>query len=176
MNHPAYELVLNELYEGSPYDGIIPITNGIINIESNFTCQKDLETFSSNLNKINIACENYYSDKTSELIPYESFSELNKKGFVGEDFPIKKLNDEFRVFVLGTRAGGGAVISQTTRLTRPPAGQNGTSNGAGVLSCKWHYNAEIVRHSLPPNVFPAKAGIQRSVGWIPAFAGMTDRV
>ena len=33
MNHPAYELVLNNLYDGSPYDGIIPITNGIINIE-----------------------------------------------------------------------------------------------------------------------------------------------
>ena len=33
MNHPAYELVLNKLYDGSPYDGIIPITNGVINIE-----------------------------------------------------------------------------------------------------------------------------------------------
>ena len=66
------------------------IKSGIINIESNLTCQKDLETFSSNLNKINIVCENYYSDKTSELIPYESVSSnLNKKGFTGEDFPIK---------------------------------------------------------------------------------------
>ena len=92
------------------------IENGIINIESNFTCQKDLETFSSNLNKINIACENYYSDKTSELIPYESFSELNKKGFVGEDFPIKKLNDEFRVFVLGgsVMQGSGNSSPHTT--------------------------------------------------------------
>jgi hypothetical protein len=29
---------------------------------------------------------------------------------------------------------------------------------------------------MPINVFPARAGIQRSVGWIPAFAGMTVRV
>jgi len=92
------------------------IKSGIINIESNLTCQKDLETFSSNLNKINIACENYYSDKTSELIPYESFSELNKKGFVGEDFPIKKPNDEFRVFVLGgsVMQGSGNSSPHTT--------------------------------------------------------------
>jgi hypothetical protein len=33
-----------------------------------------------------------------------------------------------------------------------------------------------VRQSLPTIVFPAQAGIQRSVSWIPAFAGMTDRV
>ena len=34
----------------------------------------------------------------------------------------------------------------------------------------------MLRHSIPVNVFPAKAGIQRNVSWIPAFAGMTDRV
>jgi len=33
-----------------------------------------------------------------------------------------------------------------------------------------------VQHSLPTIVFPAKAGIQGSANWIPAFAGMTDRV
>ncbi len=33
-----------------------------------------------------------------------------------------------------------------------------------------------MQHSLPTVVFPPKAGIQRSVRWIPAFAGMTDRV
>ena len=33
MNHPAYELILNELHEGSPYDGIAPIRNGIVNVE-----------------------------------------------------------------------------------------------------------------------------------------------
>ncbi len=33
-----------------------------------------------------------------------------------------------------------------------------------------------MRHSLPTIVFPVQAGIQRSVSWIPAFAGTTDRV
>ena len=33
MNHPAYELILNELHEGSPYDGIVPVRNGIVNVE-----------------------------------------------------------------------------------------------------------------------------------------------
>ena len=36
--------------------------------------------------------------------------------------------------------------------------------------------AGLNRGSLPTIVFPAQAGIQRSVGWIPACAGMTDRV
>ena len=44
-----------------------------------------------------------------------------------------------------------------------------------VLSCKYLYNAEIVRHSLPTIVFPAQAGIQRSVSWI-RLRRMTDRV
>ena len=47
--------------------------------------------------------------------------------------------------------------------------------GPSDLSCKQLYIGEIVRQSLTKNVFPAKAGIQRSADWIPAFAGMTDR-
>ncbi len=42
------------------------------------------------------------------------------------------------------------------------------------MSYKQLYIGEIVRHSLPAIVFPAQAGIQKSVTWIPAFAGMTD--
>ena len=35
------------------------------------------------------------------------------------------------------------------------------------------YIGATVRHPLATMVFPAKAGIQRHVAWIPAFAGMT---
>ena len=38
------------------------------------------------------------------------------------------------------------------------------------------YIDKIVRLSLPTIVFPAKAGTQLTLLWIPAFAGMTDRV
>ena len=50
------------------------------------------------------------------------------------------------------------------------------TNISSVLSSKSLYFGEIVRRSLHTIVFPAKAGIQRNVSWIPAFAGMTDPV
>ena len=37
----------------------------------------------------------------------------------------------------------------------------------GLPACIWSRFGEVMRHSLPTIVFPAKAGIQRSVGWIP---------
>ena len=134
------------------------IKSGIINIESNLTCQKDLETFSSNLNKINIACENYYSDKTSELIPYESFSELNKKGFVGEDFPIKKPNDEFRVFVLGGSViqGSGNSSPPTTvpYILQKMIVNNNNESTVNVINAAGggglvYYQAEMIKTTLP---------------------------
>ena len=47
-----------------------------------------------------------------------------------------------------------------------------------ALSCRYLYNAEIVRHSLPirlRRIFPAQAGIQRSASCI-RLRRMTDRV
>jgi len=134
------------------------IKSGIINIESNLTCQKDLETFSSNLNKINIACENYYSDKTPELIPYESFSEFNKKGFVGEDFPIKKPNDEFRVFVLGDSViqGSGNSSPHTTipHILQKMIVNNNNESTVNVINAAGNagyitYQAEMIKTTLP---------------------------
>jgi hypothetical protein len=49
-----------------------------------------------------------------------------------------------------------------------------TGRPTSVLSCKYLYSGEIMRYSLVTIVFPAQAEIQRSVSWIPAFAGMTD--
>jgi uncharacterized protein YjbI with pentapeptide repeats/lysophospholipase L1-like esterase len=135
------------------------IKSGIINIESDLTCQKDLETFSSNLNKINIACEDYYSDKTSELIPYESVSSnLNKKGFVGEEFPIKKPNDEFRVFVLGDSViqGSGNSSPHTTApyILQKMIVNNNNESTANVINAAGggglvDYQAEMIKTILP---------------------------
>ncbi len=89
---------------------------GIINIKSSDNCEDDLQTISNNFKEIQNVCEEFNSKHITELIPYDVSHEYNKKGFVGKDFPEKKSNGEYRIFVLGGSViqGAGNSSVETT--------------------------------------------------------------
>ena len=89
---------------------------GIINIESKNNCEKDLEKISTDETKIKEICNNFKSNKNSELIPFDIKIDYNTKGFRGDNFPVKKIQDEFRIITVGgsTMFGGENSSDQTT--------------------------------------------------------------
>ena len=89
---------------------------GIINIESKNNCEKDLEKISTDETKIKEICNNFKSNKNSELIPFDIKIDYNTKGFRGDNFPVKKIQDEFRIIAVGgsTMFGGQNSSDQTT--------------------------------------------------------------
>jgi len=92
------------------------IKNGIINIESKSNCEKDLEKISTDERKIKEICNDFKSNKNSELIPFDVKIDYNTKGFRGDDFTDKKIQDEFRIITVGgsTMFGSGNSSDQTT--------------------------------------------------------------
>ncbi len=92
------------------------IENGVIYIKSNSDCQNDLNKLFTNTKKIEKICNNFESIKNSELIPFKKELNFNSHGFYGEDFSKKKIQDEFRIIMVGDSImiGGESSSDQTT--------------------------------------------------------------
>ena len=84
------------------------IKTGIIDVEIGNKCHKELSEISNDLEKINEICGKTNLEIITEIIPFDTSSKINKKGFTGDDFPSQKQDNEFRIFMFG-----GSVIQGT---------------------------------------------------------------
>ena len=93
------------------------INVGIINIEFNDKCINDFLKYFNDKQKITQVCNEHTSNIQKEIIPYEIETKFNSHGLHGEEFSEKKLNDEYRIIMVG---GSTMVGAETTTDARIP--------------------------------------------------------
>jgi uncharacterized protein YjbI with pentapeptide repeats len=133
------------------------VNEGIINTKTSNDCQKDLEKISKDVKRIKIACSEFNSSKITELIPYDTSHKYNKKGFTGEDFPVKKSESEFRIFVLGGSvmqgAGNSSIETSIPHILQKMIDKNDENNSIRVINASGSagdsiYQAELINTVL----------------------------
>ena len=89
---------------------------GIINIEFNDKCINDFLKFFNDKQKITEVCNEHKLKILKEIIPYEIEPEFNSYGLHGEEFSEKKLNDVYRIIMVGGSTMAGAETTTDTTI------------------------------------------------------------
>ena len=89
---------------------------GIINIEFNDKCINDFLKYFNDKQKITEVCNEHTSNIQKEIIPYEIEPKFNSHGLHGEEFSEKKLNDVYRIIMVGGSTMAGAETTTDTTI------------------------------------------------------------
>ena len=89
---------------------------GIMNIEFNDKCINDFLKYFNDKQKITQVCNEHTSNIQKEIIPYEIEPKFNSYGLHGEEFSEKKLNDVYRIIMVGGSTMAGAETTMDTRI------------------------------------------------------------
>jgi len=89
---------------------------GIINIEFNDKCINDFLKYFNDKQKITEVCNEHTSNIQKEIIPYEIEPKFNSHGLSGEEFSEKKLNDVYRIIMVGGSTMAGAETTTDTTI------------------------------------------------------------
>ena len=89
---------------------------GIINIEFNDKCINDFLKFFNDKQKITQVCNEHKSKIQIEITPYKIEPQINSHGLQGEEFSEKKVNDVYRIIMVGGSTMAGVETTMDTRI------------------------------------------------------------